>query len=200
MRYILNWKKPTYLSILIIFVLLDWKSAGMVILEDIFRESLPSINPKTLVLDHLARKSFAKEKVFLIGFGKAAAGMASGVIEYFGDYVAQGIVSVPFGTRKSMGKLLLYRFVCQWILEENAGAFSDRSSMWPVHENVKVLEVAENNLPDAAAVGIGSKTIEYAFFDWWFVEKTLRWRTIDEKTHPSRFLSSWRISNPMTSW
>ena len=137
----------------------------MVILEDIFRESLPSINPKTLVLDHLRKKSFPKEKVYLIGFGKAAAGMASGVIEYFGDDIVQGIVSVPFGTRKSMGNLLFYRSMCKLVLEDNAGAFSDGSSMWPIHKNVQVFEVAENNLPDAAAVGIGSKTIECAFFD-----------------------------------
>ena len=72
-------------------------------LENIFLEALPSINPKRLVLESLREKSFPNEKVYLIGFGKAAAGMAAGVIEYFGENVIEGIISVPVGTKKSMG-------------------------------------------------------------------------------------------------
>lgn len=72
-------------------------------LEDIFLQALPSINPKRLVLENLREKSFPNEKIHLIGFGKAAAGMAAGIVEYFGENVVEGIIAVPVGTKKSMG-------------------------------------------------------------------------------------------------
>lgn len=75
------------------------------LLEDIFLEALPSIDPKRLVLENLRTKSFSNEKVHIIGFGKAAAGMATGIIEFFGENLIEGIISVPVGTRKSMGIL-----------------------------------------------------------------------------------------------
>jgi len=49
------------------------------LLEDIFLEALPSIDPKRLVLENLRTKSFSNEKVHIIGFGKAAAEQISGL-------------------------------------------------------------------------------------------------------------------------
>jgi len=88
-------------------------------------------------LESLRKKSFSNEKVHVIGFGKAAAGMAAGIIEFFGENIIEGIISVPVGTRQSM--------------EQN-----NRIDLWPVHQRVKVFEVAKDNLPDQAAVGLGS--------------------------------------------
>jgi glycerate-2-kinase len=121
------------------------------LLEDIFLEALPSIDPKRLVLESLREKSFSNEKVHVIGFGKAAAGMAAGIIEFFGENIIEGIISVPVGTRQSMGTLNHLKIYHKIILEQN-----NRTDLWPVHERVKVFEVAKDNLPDQAAVGLGS--------------------------------------------
>ncbi|CBY40816.1 unnamed protein product [Oikopleura dioica] len=112
------------------------------LLEDIFLEALPSIDPKRLVLENLRTKSFSNEKVHIIGFGKAAAGMAAGIIEFFGENLIEGIISVPVGTRKSM--------------EQN-----NRTDLWPVHKCVKVFEVAKDNLPDQAAVDASNLILDF---------------------------------------
>ncbi|CBY22155.1 unnamed protein product [Oikopleura dioica] len=112
------------------------------LLEDIFLEALPSIDPKRLVLENLRTKSFSNEKVHIIGFGKAAAGMAAGIIEFFGENIIEGIISVPVGTRKSM--------------EQN-----NRTGLWPVHKRVKVFEVAKDNLPDQAAVDASNLILDF---------------------------------------
>ena len=73
------------------------------LLEEIFLEALPSIDPKRLVLEHLREKYILNQEVHVIGFGKAAAGMAAGIVEFFDENIFEGIISVPVGTRQSMG-------------------------------------------------------------------------------------------------
>ena len=70
--------------------------------ESFFRSALKVINPKNLVEKSLEAKPI-NGKVHLVGFGKGAAGMVSGVIESVGkENIYGGMVSVPVGTRDVM--------------------------------------------------------------------------------------------------
>jgi len=100
--------------------------------ESFFRSALKVINPKILVEKSLEARPI-NGKVNLVGFGKGAAGMVSGVIESVGkENIHGGMVSVPVGTRDVMKR-------------------NDRLELWPDHSNIKIFEVARNNLPDSAA-------------------------------------------------
>ncbi|XP_029455346.1 glycerate kinase [Rhinatrema bivittatum] len=72
--------------------------------------------------------------LYLVGFGKAVLGMAAEVEKILGDHLVQGLVSVPLGIRASLqqagrGKMLL-----------------------KPDSAIKVMEGAEHNLPDEAAL------------------------------------------------
>ena len=112
-------------------------------IEALFRSALRVINPRTLMEANLKNDPILSKKVHLIGFGKGAAGMASGVISSVGDRkIENGIISVPIGTFETMKK-------------------SERLDLWPNHKNVEIFEVAKNNLPDEKAAMASAKILEY---------------------------------------
>ena len=112
------------------------------LVETLFRNSLKSICPRTLIESSL--KNYPKTgQVHVIGFGKAAAGMVSGVVNTFGDHaVNSGIVSVPIGTYESMSE-------------------NNRLDLWPTHERIKIFEVAKNNLPDEFSVRASQEILDF---------------------------------------
>lgn len=112
------------------------------IIESFFRSALKVICPKTLVEVTLADRPIGG-MVHIVGFGKGAAGMVSGVINSVGDdKIVAGIVSVPIGTFDTMKK-------------------NDRLDLWPSHPAVLTFEVAKDNLPDDASAVASGRILDY---------------------------------------
>jgi len=101
-------------------------------INELFVKSLDAICPVKLVQGQLANFDWpADKKLHLVGFGKAAAGMATGLLGF--AQFASVTLSVPFGTQEQM---------------TNSG----KAHLYPDHPSLRIFEVAENNLPDDGAV------------------------------------------------
>ncbi|XP_048743573.1 glycerate kinase-like isoform X2 [Ostrea edulis] len=112
-------------------------------IRDIFNTAVSSVLPsemigRALTFDnnclHVGGREYTLDNnVYVVGFGKAVAGMARAVEDQLQDHIIDGILSVPYGLGKSLkelGKMDL------WLKEKT---------------RLKVMEGAKGNLPDSDA-------------------------------------------------
>uniref|UniRef100_A0ABM5FKE1 Glycerate kinase n=2 Tax=Pogona vitticeps TaxID=103695 RepID=A0ABM5FKE1_9SAUR len=79
-----------------------------------------------------------KENLYLVGFGKAVLGMAAAAEEILGDHLVRGVISVPQGIQET----LRHRGMREMLLKPQSC--------------IQVMEGAENNIPDRAALEAAS--------------------------------------------
>ncbi|XP_071751312.1 glycerate kinase [Centroberyx gerrardi] len=111
--------------------------------REVFAAAVEAVQPDTVVRRSVERKDdsvlidghtfMLRHNLHLVGFGKAVLGMAAEAERIMGDHLVKGVISVPNGIQETLrqhGK-------DQMLLKDNS--------------QIKVMEGAKHNLPDADA-------------------------------------------------
>ncbi|KAG8436118.1 hypothetical protein GDO86_007287 [Hymenochirus boettgeri] len=86
------------------------------------------------VLQCGGREFSLHKNLYLVGFGKAVLGMAAAVEKIVGKHLLQGVISIPRGMQDTM------KHAKKWEM------------LLPLDSRIRVMEGAEHNLPDKAAL------------------------------------------------
>jgi glycerate 2-kinase len=77
-------------------------------LKAVFQSALDAVNGRTLARDALATlDGSTANHVWMLGFGKAAVSMAEGALDALGEQVTGGVVIVPDGHARALGRLVV---------------------------------------------------------------------------------------------